>query len=142
MAKTRGKNFTVDLKTKRAEKLTKRTTIANMTIATVFARDQVKLKLNRGQPTKTFDSGRIIGLDPSKPGEPPKKVTGQLQRSIIQRVVVKSKNVFGLIGSTVDKAKFLEFGTTRMAARPFLRPTLQEERPKLRRILARGFRGV
>ena len=116
----------------------------NMQVATVFVRDRVKEKLNRGQPTRITAGGTIIGLDPSLPGEPPKKITSQLQNSIRQRVVSTVNSVTGLIGSDLKKAAALELGNREgtLKPRPYLRPTLMEQRRKILRILAKGLAGV
>ena len=116
----------------------------NMLVATVFVRDRVKEKLNRGQPTRITPGGTIIGLDPSLPGEPPKKITSQLQNSIRQRVESTKNSVVGLIGSDLKKAAALEFGNRKgtLKPRPYLRPTLMEQRRKILRILAKGLAGV
>ena len=116
----------------------------NMRVATVFVRDRVKEKLNRGQPTRTTPGGSIIGLDPSLPGEPPKKITSQLQNSIRQRVVSTVSSVTGLIGTDLKKGAALELGNRSgtLKPRPFLRPTLMEQRRKILRILAKGLAGV
>lgn len=116
----------------------------NMQVATVFVRDRVKEKLNRGQPTRITPGGSIIGLDPSLPGEPPKKITSQLQNSIRQRVVSTTTSVVGLIGSDLKKAAPLELGNRSgtLKPRPYFRPTLMEQRRKILRILAKGIAGV
>jgi len=116
----------------------------NMLVATVFVRDRVKEKLNRGQPTRITPGGTIIGLDPSLPGEPPKKITSQLQNSIRQRVVSTVNSVIGLIGTDLKKGAALEFGNRSgtLKPRPYLRPTLMEQRRKILRILAKGLAGV
>ncbi len=116
----------------------------NMSVATVFVRDRVKEKLNRGQPTRTTPGGSIIGLDPSLPGEPPKKITSQLQNSIRQRVVSTSTTVTGLIGTDLKKAAALELGNRKgtLKPRPYFRPTLMEQRGKILRILSKGLAGV
>ena len=113
---------------------------ANMAVATVFVRDRVKEKLNRGQPTRTTPGGTIIGLDPSKPGEPPKKVTSQLQNSIRQKVVTRPGEVIGLIGTDLKKAAALEFGNRSgtLKPRPYFRPVLSEQRGRIARIIAKG----
>ena len=112
--------------------------VNNMEVATIFVRDEVKKKLNRGQPTSVLRSGSIIGLDPSKPGEPPKKITAQLQNSIRTKVIRRKNAIIGLIGTNLKKGKWLEFGTSQMKPRPYLRPTLSENRKKIGRVIARG----
>ncbi len=110
----------------------------NMQVATIFVRDEVKKKLNRGQPTRTLRSGSIIGLDPSKPGEPPKKITSQLQNSIRTKVIRRKTAIIGLVGTNLKKGRWLEFGTSKMKPRPYLRPTVSENRTKIGRVVARG----
>lgn len=112
----------------------------NMEAAAVTLRDDVKIKLNRGQPTRTTAGGNIIGLDPSKPGEPPKKVTSVYQNSIRHDVVRTSTEIVGLVGTDQKRAPALEFGSSRVGARPHFRPALREGQAKLRAILGR--RGV
>lgn len=59
----------------------------------------------------------------SKPSEPPHVDTGTLRRSITHEV--EQRNIAtGRVGTNVVYAKWLEFGTSKMAARPFLRPAL------------------
>jgi len=116
--------------------------VKNMAVATIFVRDKVKTKLNRGQPTRTFQSGSIIGLDPSSPGEPPKKITAQLQNSIRTKVIRGKDRIIGLVGTNLKKGRWLEFGTSKMKPRPYLRPTLSENKRKIGRIVARGLRAV
>jgi len=118
--------------------------VKNMRTATVFLRDRVKEKLNRGQPTRTLKSGHIIGLDPSLPGEPPKKITGQLQRSISTAVVLRAGEVVGQVGSSLKKAAALEFGNSKgtLKPRPYLRPALAENGVVITKIIAQGINGL
>jgi HK97 gp10 family phage protein len=92
-------------------------------------------KLSRGQAVRRLKSGRLKGLDPSHPGEPPKVLYGRLRQSIAHVVARQGADVAARIGSNVVYAPFLEYGTNRMAARPFLRPSLEENRDEIRRIL-------
>lgn len=114
----------------------------NMHVAVVWVRDRIKEKLNRGQRRKILKSGHIIGLDPSAPGEPPKKITAQLQNSIAGDVRRTRNSIVGRVGSPLKKAKHLEFGTSKMAARPFLRPTIAENKVKIARIMVLGRAGI
>ncbi len=114
----------------------------NMEVATVFVRDEVKKKLNRGQPTRTLRSGSVIGLDPSKPREPPKKITAQLQNSIRTKVIRRKNAIIGLVVTNLKKGRWLEFGTSKMKPRPYLRPTLSEQRRKIGRVVALGVKGL
>jgi len=59
---------------------------------------------------------------PSSPGQPPAIVTGRLKKSVkFARVKLATFEVT----ASAPYAKFLEFGTSRMAARPFFRPALR-----------------
>lgn len=49
-------------------------------------------------------------------------LTGTLRRSIHSEVIERGKtSVVGMVGTDVEYAPFVEFGTSRMGARPFLR---------------------
>jgi len=67
----------------------------------------------------------------SAPGQPPARNTGHLARSWQTGVkdrgpVQKDGNRYRLVvGSNVPYARFLEFGTSRMAARPYVRPVAE-----------------
>jgi phage gpG-like protein len=62
---------------------------------------------------------------PSQPGEPPHLRTGRLRTSISWRLGADEAGLYADIGSNVEYAGYLELGTDRMAARPFLRPALK-----------------
>jgi HK97 gp10 family phage protein len=72
---------------------------------------------------------------PSAPGEPPRKRTGTLQKSIAHEVERQPGAVLARVGTKVDYGRFLEFGTRRMKARPYLRPALTEYLPKFHSIV-------
>ena len=99
-----------------------------------------KIALNRSQPTKAVGKqGRRIGLDPSKPGEPPKKITAQLQNSITSAVRRTTRAIIGRFGSTLKgKARGLELGTEHVEPRPHLRPTVLEHKDEIARLIVKG----
>ena len=68
----------------------------------------------------------------SKPNEFPKLECGQLRNSMTYEV----SKLKAVAGTNVKHGKFLELGTSRMAPRPFLRPTLKAERGRIRKIIA------
>lgn len=81
---------------------------------------------------------RWRGMHHSQPGDPPFVQTGHLRRSITFNV--SSDRV--LIGSSLQPegsdhsyAWYLEMGTTKMEARPYLRPALDNNREAIKRIL-------
>lgn len=66
-------------------------------------------------------------LNPSKPGEPPRKRTGWLQRNVVYDV--DKQRLSARVGLTVN-AKYgiyLELGTSRMHPRPWLLATAKAE---------------
>jgi len=62
----------------------------------------------------------------SAPGEAPANLTGRLQSSI--RASFSQNGLSAEIGTNVKYGKFLEFGTSKMAARPFLLPAFVQVR--------------
>lgn len=116
-------------------------TAQRMRKAMVFTEGAVKKKISVGQPIRSTASGRIVGLDPSKATQPPHVLTGRLRTSITHDVDMtrgRRCKVLGLVGTNVKYARHLELGTSRMAARPFLRPALAESRKRIASILIRG----
>lgn len=92
-------------------------------------------ELVRADAVASIKEGAISGPGhiPSQPGQPPNADTHQLDLSI-DTVLSPTK----LSVSVVSKAPYsaaLEFGTSKMAARPFLRPALRRNRNRL----VRGF---
>jgi HK97 gp10 family phage protein len=51
-------------------------------------------------------------------------------RASIQVFEDNIRNLEVVVGPTTEYAAFLEFGTVRMAARPYMTPALEAERPK------------
>ena len=43
----------------------------------------------------------------------------------------------GIVESMADYSEALEFGTSKMGARPFLQPSLEQSRPKMKRLLGK-----
>lgn len=72
---------------------------------------------------------------PSRPGEPPHRRTGRLRASVAREVTWDESTVIGRVGSNVKYAKWLELGTSRMAARPWLRRALIETRNAIAKII-------
>lgn len=64
----------------------------------------------------------------SEPGKGPAVRTGRLRGSITHRLGEDSEGPFADIGSAVLYAAYVELGTTRMAARPYLKPALEAAR--------------
>lgn len=73
----------------------------------------------------------------SAPGEPPAQASGELRQSVSTAVVGEGKKLIGLVGSDSKHAAPLEFGTRRMAARPWLRISWEKSLDKIKSILSR-----
>lgn len=88
----------------------------------------VKLKQTIGIPGSK-------GFSRSKPGEPPHKDKGRLRASISYEIASDGKSA--KVGTNVKYGKMLEFGTKKMAARPWLRPTFNKCLAEIKKILGR-----
>jgi HK97 gp10 family phage protein len=72
----------------------------------------------------------------SAPGEAPAVRTGNLRRRIrYEMQPVTPAEIASKVGSPDEYSVYLEHGTRKMAARPFLRRTYEEQLPALKRIL-------
>lgn len=72
----------------------------------------------KSNPTRTHTA--------SAPDQPPMSDTGRLANSItFDRV----GDLTATVGSALNYAPWLEYGTSRMAARPFFRPAVERMRP-------------
>ena len=68
----------------------------------------------------------------SAAGEPPATDTGFLVNNIFLNV--DTDGLGASVESRADYSSFLEFGTSKMAARPFMQPALEENKPKIKRL--------
>lgn len=73
----------------------------------------------KSNPTRTHTA--------SAPGQPPMSDTGRLANSI---TFDRLGDLTAIVGSELNYAPWLEYGTSRMAARPFFRPAVERMRPK------------
>jgi len=104
--------------------------------ACVTIADHAREGAAREQPTAGTGT-RKRGLDPSKPGEYPKKVTGHGRRSIKWEYDPFSQVGRVGVGKEAEYMKWLELGTRRIARRPWLSRAVAETLAKVRNI----FRG-
>lgn len=108
----------------------------NLQNAGRYSVKQIRKKLNVRQPVVRTARGELRGLDPSLPGEPPKRVTGRLRRSVYAVGFPTSKYITLRVGATAPYTSTLE--PPGRLNRPFLLSTLMERRRSIQRILARG----
>lgn len=73
----------------------------------------------------------------SSPGQPPAVQLGDLRKSIKGGVEEEGGSIVGFVGTELPKGPMLEFGTSRMAARPWLRPSFEKSADKVKEILTR-----
>ena len=78
---------------------------------------------------------RRDGSQASAEGEFPATDTGFLQSNIV--VKRDPDGLGGDVESRADYSAPLEFGTKNMGARPFMQPSLEQTRPKIRRRIKR-----
>jgi len=87
----------------------------------------------KSNPTRTHTA--------SAPGQPPMTDTGRLANSI---TFDRIGDLTATVGSELIYATWLEYGTSRMASRPFFRPAVERMRPvyigKLEDIIRRATR--
>jgi len=80
----------------------------------------------------------FFAVGPSKPGEPPHARTGRLRNSITAPPVLPTDHPMQmLVGTNVEYAPFLEQGTKKMAARPFISRAIKDMRSTIIAILLR-----
>ena len=124
--------------------------------AVQIVRGAIVLSINIQQPTRLpkpnaksrargFKSSTLIGEDPSKVGEPPKRLTGSLVKSIKTLVLISGTRVRGVIFTRLIYARRLEFGfmgadkkgrKISQGPRPFMRPGLKNNVDRVKKILA------
>lgn len=111
---------------------------ANMREVGQLLRDKVVQKITRPQ-ARRVSAGRATGLDPSKPGEPPKIVTGRLRAAQSWDVFDRGPlEVVARVGSTIEYQRWLELGTRKMRPRPHLRPALKENQRAIGKLFTGG----
>jgi hypothetical protein len=90
---------------------------------------EIKRTLSRKGTGRTYRIGKTRKRlhTASAPGQPPAVRTGTLRRSWqYGRTFAGSDFAIGRVGSNLKYAPWLEFGTARMAARPYLRPATRK----------------
>jgi len=73
--------------------------------------------------------GGTVYRNPSRPGEPPRKITGWLQRNVVYELDVGGLKARVGLAANATYGAYLELGTHRVRPRPWLLSTLEQERP-------------
>ena len=98
---------------------------SRLELASIKVRDYIRKKISLPQP-------------PSAPGEYPHKDTGQLRRFVGYEV----NGLVARVGTNVEYGKWLELGTSKMAARPWLLRSVFALRARIRTILGKEIKTV
>lgn len=87
----------------------------------------------RAEAFRSISAGSVSGKGhvPSQPGEPPNRDTGVLQAHLRAELVAPLE---AQVTSEAPYAAALEFGTSRMEARPYLRPARDAKAPEIQRL--------
>ena len=65
----------------------------------------------------------------SEPGTPPHKRTGHLYQSVYNKINKLSSMVIqGVVGDNAEYAPMLEYGTSKMSPRPYIRPAVENNK--------------
>lgn len=88
-----------------------------------------KQKIQGGGRSGRVYRRRSVSHQASAPGEYPKTDRGQLVASLFFKVGTDKLSAF--FGTKLDYGKYLEFGTGRMAPRPWLRPTFKANKASI-----------
>lgn len=87
-----------------------------------------KQKIQGGARSGRSYKRRSVTHQASAPGEFPKSDTGQLVSSLFFKVA--ADGLSAIFGTKLNYGTYLELGTSRMRARPWLRPTYQANEAK------------
>jgi len=73
----------------------------------------------------------------SSPGEPPAQRLGELRQSVSTLVIGRGESLTGAVGTDKKYGPMLEFGTIKMAPRPWLRPSFEKAEAAIKAIFER-----
>jgi len=97
----------------------------------------VKLIQDNSDGRPTIRDGRTVNV--SKPGDPPNTDTGRLAQSI--KFDFQKNGLVGRVGTNLKYGKWLEFGTEKIAARPWLSLSLVLVRNAAAELFAKYLKG-
>lgn len=111
-----------------------------------IARDVAAALYSAGQDIeieaeRSITEGSISGKGhiPSLPGQPPNRDTGELDRNIETTIQSQSPPTIHVTSNAPHSAD-LEYGTSKMAERPFMRPATEKNRKKVGQKVAAAVR--
>lgn len=103
----------------------------------VLVTNRVKRNLSQKGTGRVYRRGRVLH-QASAPGRPPAVDTGRLRSSYTWRTGEDPVGPYVEVGTNVEYAPWLEFGTVKMRPRPHLRPAIEELRGEIRDLIAQG----
>jgi len=130
--------MTVRLNTGKFERKLLNKVERGMRKATLFTLSAAQEKVRQPGSGELYQKTASVTHRASRPGEPPATDTGRLLDSLTSDVKVRAGDVTGLVMAQTEYAAALELGTDKMAARPFLRPSVTENKLKILRMVAQG----
>lgn len=89
-----------------------------------------------GRPEKRYNPKRTVNV--SRPGDSPNTDTGRLVQSI--KFDFKDGGVIGRVGTNLKYGKWLEFGTSKMDARPWLSTAVLLVSKEVAKIFEKSFK--
>ncbi len=92
---------------------------------------------NEAKVSITTGSASFDRHVPSLPGEPPNNDTGVLAGNI---ETTQESPLRVLVSSNAPYSEPLEFGTSKMAARPFMRPAAEKHRADIQRFMVKAIK--
>lgn len=110
--------------------------------------DDIKYSMDHTErnPDKTYyTNNKTKAHHPSMPGNPPAVDTGNLKNTIRYDVYKNEKEVYGVVGTTQkdpDYGNYLEFGTSKMAPRPWLKPAMQKNNDFIHYSIAKAIKNT
>jgi HK97 gp10 family phage protein len=108
---------------------------------TILVRNEVLRLLSGQRSGKLYKvPGTRRTYRASQPGEPPASRLGHLRSSYVYRVLGTGHQAQGFVGSEVEYAHYLEYGTYKMAPRPHLIPAMRNSKPKIEKLFKRIIR--
>lgn len=116
--------------------------VQRMLRMSAYAATKIVLK-NWKQKLGVAGSGRVRGrksgpIERSKPGEAPRKQTGELRASAASEV----NGATGRVGTNLNKGLYLELGTSKIKPRPSLMPAFEESKPAIQKVYADNLGGL
>lgn len=101
-------------------------------------RNKTLEKLSGARSGRTyFVPGTHRTYTASAPGEAPAQATSALRQSVAGETKIEGKEIVGRVGTPLDYGRMLEFGTRRMAPRPWLKKAFEESEAKVKEIFMR-----